>query len=457
MSNLKKNDIIEVEIIALSSEGQGIARVDGLVVFVKGALPGEHWRVRIMKIKSKLAYARAEVCLKASPERIEPLCPVFGQCGGCTYMHMSYEAELNAKLERVNDAFSRLGGLDLRAERILPSPKTESYRNKAVYTIAEREGRTVYGFYRSGTHDLIEIKRCYLQPESFDTIAAALCAFTNSVGLGIYDEASGRGGIRHLYLRCARDGKVMCTVTSSTGFGVHTEALIQALCSACPDISSVLLNVNKSRGNTVLDGDFYTLYGEEYLHDTLCGYDFSLSPRAFYQVNPEQAERLYDLACGFAEPRGKLCFDLYCGAGTISLRLAREAQSVIGCEIISDAVDNARDNAEKNAVNNVRFICADAAQAATTLSDEGLFPDVVVVDPPRKGMSEDAVNAVCDIAPNRIVYVSCDPATLARDLRRFESMGYRAEKAIAADMFPRTAHVETVCLLSKLKSDRRIN
>ena len=450
MDELKKNSIYDCEVSGFTSEGLGVCRIGGRAVFVPRALPGELWRVRIVKVTKTAVYGRGEALLRASEERAEPECPAYGKCGGCSMMHMSYSAELKMKLERVNDAFRRIGGLDLTAGEIIPAESPLRYRNKAIFAVGETPAGPAFGFFRRGSHELVPVSDCLLQPGEAAACASAVCDFMRERRIPAYDPVSGRGAVRHVFVRRSRSGAAVCCVVSAEGLGPDTSALPEYLLRRCPSLSGVVLNINRTRGNTVLSGDFYALYGSSELTDTLCGFDFSLSPQSFFQINPPQAEKLYDIAVAHAAPPGTgTVLDLYCGAGTISLCLARGAGHVIGAEIVPEAVENARANAAANGVSNAEFICADAGAAAAELSRRGLRPDAVTVDPPRKGMSREAVLAVCSMEPRRIAYVSCDPATLARDLAIFSSAGYAPLSATAVDMFPRTEHVETVVLLSK--------
>ena len=450
MDELKKNSIYDCEVSGFTSEGLGVCRIGGRAVFVPRALPGELWRVRIVKVTKTAVYGRGEALLRASEERAEPECPAYGKCGGCSMMHMSYSAELKMKLERVNDAFRRIGGLDLTAGEIIPAESPLRYRNKAIFAVGETPAGPAFGFFRRGSHELVPVSDCLLQPGEAAACASAVCDFMRERRIPAYNPVSGRGAVRHVFVRRSRSGAAVCCVVSAEGLGPDTSALPEYLLRRCPSLSGVVLNINRTRGNTVLSGDFYALYGSSELTDTLCGFDFSLSPQSFFQINPPQAEKLYDIAVAHAAPPGTgTVLDLYCGAGTISLCLARGAGHVIGAEIVPEAVENARANAAANGVSNAEFICADAGAAAAELSRRGLRPDAVTVDPPRKGMSREAVLAVCSMEPRRIAYVSCDPATLARDLAIFSSAGYAPLSATAVDMFPRTEHVETVVLLSK--------
>ena len=446
MEELRKNNIYEAEVTGLTSEGAGVCRICGRAVFVPRAIPGERWRIRIVKVTKTAVYGRGEELLSASPERVEPACPNFGRCGGCSFLHMSYKAELRYKLERVNDAFKRIGGLELCAERIIGSETVEGYRNKSIVAVGEAENGPVAGFYRSGSHDIVPVERCLLQSDEASACARSVTGWMKRRGV-----RAGSGGVRHVYTRRARDGAALCCVVTGRRFSpALARTLVESLRRGCPGLVGVVECLNRSESNTVLSGEFRTLWGSSTLTDVLCGSEFELSPQAFYQINPPQAERLYELAVDYALPEpGGTVLDLYCGAGTISLALARRAGRVIGAEIVPEAVENARRNAACNGIGNAEFICADAGDAARLLSERGIRPDAIVVDPPRKGMSEEALRQVAKMQPKRIAYVSCDPATLARDLKRLTELGYVPQKAVAVDMFPKTAHVETVVLLTE--------
>lgn len=449
MEDLIKNEIMEAEIEAWSAEAWGVCRIRGRAVFVPLAIPGERWEIRIVKVSRTAVYARGEKLLRPSPERVDSVCACYGRCGGCDCRHMRYEEELRFKLQKVNDALTRIGKQEMTASEIVGSEQTEGYRNKGILAVGDKDGRAVSGFFRERSHELIPVERCLLQDELTHRAAHALTDFMNLHAIPAYDETTGRGVVRHVFCRRAVKGpdRLLCIV-ARRGFGELTGALVDALRSACPELTGIVLNINKSAGNTVLAGEFYPLWGKGHITDTLYGFAFDIAPQAFFQVNPPQAERLYDKALEYAAPGpDELAFDLYCGAGTISLCLARKAGRVIGAEIVPEAVENARANAAANSVGNTEFICADAGEAAQALASRGLRPAVVVVDPPRKGMREDAVRAVCSMSPERLVYVSCEPATLARDLLRFSELGYTLREATAFDLFPRTKHVEVVCQL----------
>ncbi len=446
---LEKNALFEAEIDGLTSQAQGVCRWAGRAVFVPRALPGERWLVRVVKVTKTAVYGRGEQLLSPSPARTEPACPVYGKCGGCDALHMDYEAELRFKLGRVNDALRRIGGLDIRAERIIGADSQEGYRNKAIYNFAPGP---VCGFYRPRSHEVIQTARCRLQPEAFDRAAGALLGWMRENAVPAYDETTGRGLIRHLYMRGTSEDLAACIVAA----GPVDDGAVQALRRACPQLTGVLLCENSRPGNVVLDGPVRTLWGRATVTERLCGARFSLSPLTFFQVNTAQAERLYALAGAYARPAGKAVLDLYCGAGTIGLSVARDAARLIGSDIVPSAVENARANARRNGVDGARYICGDASHVAASLAAEGLRPDVIITDPPRKGMDEPVLAAIAAMGPERLVYVSCDPATLARDLKRLSALGYAPQACAAVDMFPRTCHVETCVLLSKLKVEHYI-
>ncbi|MDO4982316.1 MAG: 23S rRNA (uracil(1939)-C(5))-methyltransferase RlmD [Eubacteriales bacterium] len=451
IAELKKNELYTVVIDGYSSEALGVCRIGGRAVFVPKTLVGEEWKIRIVKVTSTAVYGKAEELIKCADERRVSECPYYGKCGGCDTLHMSYEGELGFKLDKVNNALTHIGKQTVKADGIIGADTYLHYRNKGIMAVADVNGRPRAGFFRERSHDLIVIDDCLIQNDLCAKAARAVTQFMERYSFPAYDELKGRGNVRNIFCRRAYHGNdaVVCVV-SAKGFGAHTEKLVAFIRNNCPEVTGIVLNINKSRGNTVLDGEFYTLFGDPDMTDTLCDLRFDISPRAFFQINPPQAEKLYMKALEYAAvTREDTVLDLYCGAGTISLCLAGRAGKVIGAEIVPQAIENARENAEKNGIENAEFICADAGQAAVELKKRGVTPKVVVVDPPRKGMSEDAVKAVASMEPERVVYVSCNPATLARDISVFNSCGYELEKATAVDMFPRTSHVETIVLMSR--------
>ena len=451
MEIFKKNKIYEAEIEGYTSEGSGVCRIDGRAVFVPRTIKGEVWKVRIVKVTNTAVYGRAEECIKASPERRESECPDCKRCGGCAMWHMSYDEELRFKLQKVNDALRRIGGQSLEAESIIGSDSMTRYRNKGIYAVRMVGDKCRAGFFAPRTHELIPVESCLIQNELADKVAQSVIRFMEDKNIPAYDECSGEGAIRHVYVRCAvNTADAVACIVSAKGLHENTSALVETLRRDCPELSGIVLNINKNRGNTVLAGEFYTLWGSEIMRDSLGGISYEISPQAFYQINPPQAEKLYEKALEYAAPTAdSTVLDMYCGAGTISLYLARKAGRVIGAEIIPEAIENAKKNARNNGIENAEFICADASKAAEEFLRNKIHPEVVVTDPPRKGMSEDAIRAICGMKPERVVYVSCNPATLARDIAVFNAFGYELKEATAVDMFPRTVHVESVVLMSR--------
>lgn len=453
MDELIKNQIHTAEITGYSSTGAGVCRILGRAVFVDFALVGETWEVLILKVTSSAVFGKGVKLLQASPKRISPACPIFGKCGGCDLMHMSYEEELRLKLSRVNDAIHHVAGLDFRIDEIIGADESNTlrYRNKAIFAVGQDEsGQAITGFYRERSHTIVPAPDCLIQTELSVRCAAALCDFMDKTGTTAYDEKTGKGQLRHIFTRCSRKfpQSVACIV-SARGLHENTEELVRCMREKCPELTGIVLCINKTAGNTVLAGNFHTLWGSDIIEDELCGLHFKISPLSFYQINPLQAEKLYMRALNYASPDGAgTVLDLYCGTGTISLCLARGAKFVYGAEIEPSAVDNARQNAAANGINNAEFILGDAGVAAKTLSQSGVMPDAVVVDPPRKGLSVDVIDEICTMSPARVVYVSCDPATLARDMKLFAECGYLPKKGTAVDMFPKTCHVETVILMT---------
>lgn len=451
---LAKNQEHTVTIEGYGEGGMGVARIDGRVVFVHGALRGEKCRVLILKTLKSVAFAKVLEVLEPSSERITPDCPYFPRCGGCTYRHIRYEEELRLKKQRVQDNLSRIGGSDVTVEEILGAQDTLRYRNKAQYPVS-KDGAV--GFYRARTHEVIECEHCLLVRPEADAAAEALREYMQSCRVAGYDEKTGRGLIRHLYVRSNAAGESLICVLVNGDKLPKEDRLVTLLRDACPKCTGIVLGTNTKKGNVILGDRYRTLWGSDRLEDTLCGKTFRLSVPSFYQVNRAQAERLYAKAIEFAGLTGQeTVLDLYCGAGTITLALLDHAKKVLGAEIVPEAIDDARENAARNGVKNAEFFCGDASDVAKKLARENLRPDVITVDPPRKGLAADVVESIAEMQPGRVVYVSCDSATMARDVKRFADFGYAAKRACAVDMFPRADHVETICLLSKLNAKQHI-
>ena len=450
---LAKNQEHTVTIEGYGEGGMGVARIDGRVVFVHGALRGEKCRVLILKTLKSVAFAKVLEVIEPSSERITPDCPYFPRCGGCTYRHIRYEEELRLKKQRVQDNLSRIGGSDVTVEEILGAQDTLRYRNKAQYPVS-KDGAV--GFYRARTHEVIECEHCLLVRPEADAAAEALREYMQSCRVAGYDEKTGRGLIRHLYVRSNAAGESLICVLVNGDKLPKEDRLVTLLRDACPKCTGIVLGTNTKKGNVILGDRYRTLWGSDRLEDTLCGKTFRLSVPSFYQVNRAQAERLYAKAIEFAGLTGQeTVLDLYCGAGTITLALLDHAKKVLGAEIVPEAIDDARENAARNGVKNAEFFCGDASDVAKKLARENLRPDVITVDPPRKGLAADVVESIAEMQPGRVVYVSCDSATMARDVKRLAGLGYTAQRACAVDMFPRADHVETVVLLSKGEVDSK--
>lgn len=445
-----KNQVYTAEITGYSSEGLGIARIGGQVVFVHNAILGEVCDILVMKVLKNTAYGKAVAWQSVSPHRVEPDCPYYRRCGGCAFRHMDYAGELEAKRQRVQDALRRVGGSSVEVEEILGAAETLRYRNKGQYPVSP-EGKV--GFYQARSHCVTDIDTCLIQKPQADAAASALRRYMAEHRVPGYDERTGKGLVRHLYVRTNQAGQSLICIVVNGDKLPHEEELVHSMRRAVPDAAGVVLGINTARSNVILGDRYRTLWGKDTLTDTLCGHQFRLSIPSFYQVNREQAEVLYRRAVDYAGLTGaELVLDLYCGAGTITLTMADRAKKLIGAEIVPPAVKNARENARANGISNVEFFCGDASDIAVKLAADDLRPDVICVDPPRKGLAPEVIDAMARMGPQRIVYVSCDPATLGRDVKLLEQRGYKARRAAAVDLFPGTAHVETVCLLESAKN-----
>ena len=451
--NVKKNDILKLDIVSLSSEGSGVAKTDeGITVFVPDTAIGDQAMVRIIKVQKTYLIGKIEEILTPSADRITPTCSVGTKCGGCVYCHISYDAELKAKEQRVKDAIERIAKLDIKMNPILSTGKVSRYRNKAMIPAGvDKDGKVVMGFYSKHSHRIIESDDCTLQPLCFLKATEILKNFLKKHNISIYNEATYKGLFRHLYLRIAeKTDELMITLVINGKELPKAEELVENFKSELPTLKSVVLNTNCEDTNVVLGKHSKVLFGDGFITDSLCGLKFKISPQSFYQVNRDGAELLYSKAAEYAGLKGdEVLLDLYCGTGTIGLSMAHKAKKLIGVEIIPKAIEDAKENAMANGIGNARFICGDAAKAAETHRSEGLTPDVIIIDPPRKGCDKSLIKTISDMNPDRVVYVSCDPATLARDLAVFAELGFTAHEVTPVDMFPRTSHVESVVKLSR--------
>lgn len=446
---MQKNDLLVLDCQGLGADMEGVCRADGMAVFVPGMLPGEKGRVRIVKAQKRFAFGRLETLEVISKERARPPCPAFPRCGGCTCQHMTYEATLSAKRRQVKDCFERIGGLAVEPPPVLGMDDPWRYRNKTSLPVGGSLSAPFTGFYAPRSHDIVPIQDCPVAKEPAGLAAAALREWMAAFHVPAYSESVHQGLVRHLMVRVSRAGEAMAVIAVNGRALPHEEELIHGM-RAVPGLVSLILNINPARTNVILGKECRTLWGRDTLEDTLCGLSFELSPLAFFQVNPGQTEKLYETAVAFAGLTGReTVADVYCGAGTISLLLAKRAKKVLGIELAAPAVENARQNARRNGVSNAEFFSGAAEELLPRLVGEGLRPDVIVLDPPRKGAEPEVLEAIAAAGPQRVVYVSCNPATLARDAGLLARSGYVVSACQPVDMFCWTSGVETVVLLSK--------
>ena len=449
---MRKNDIITLEIEDASALGSGIGKYEGMAVFVPLTAVGDKALVRIVKVKKSYAYGKLEELIEPSAHRIKNTCNSFKQCGGCVFRHISYESECELKQKRVYETVKRIGGIDMMPQPIVCKSECDRYRNKAQYPINEN-GKA--GFFAVHSHRVIPCGDCLLQPKEFYEAVSAFENWIEKNGISVYSEETKKGLLRHLYLRKAVvTDEIMAVVVINGNSIEQKDKLIECFKNALGDkIKSIQLNINKKDTNVILGEENICIYGSPFINDVLCGVKIRLSPLSFYQVNHGMAELLYKKAAEYVKPEGKTVLDLYCGAGTIGLSMAQKAKKIIGVEIVPQAVEDAKENARENGTNNAEFLCGDALAAADLLKDRGVKPDAVIVDPPRKGCTEELLSVIANgFAPERFVYISCDVATLARDISVITKLGYKLEEYTPFDLFPRTSHVETVALLVRTDS-----
>lgn len=453
---LNKNDDIELRIDSLGSEGQGVGRYEGMAVFVPFAIPNELVKVHIIKVAKNYAVGKLIKVIEPSKVRREPRCSSFTRCGGCNLMHMDYAAQLEYKRGLVENAFARIAKIEgVHVENTIGMDEPYHYRNKAAFPFAMVDGRMCFGFFAPRSHRLIPIDGCFIEQEPLYNVASAVHCWAEENDIQPYDEETGSGTIRHVVSRITTSGDIMAVIVTK-GRPKKLNKLVDMLKERCEGIKSIILNRNDEDTNVIFGRSYETLWGEDSLTENLCGFEFSVSAASFLQVNPVQTECLYAQVKAFLpEKDGFEAIDVYCGTGTISMILSKRAKHVTGIENIKPAVEDAARNAERNGAGNADFICADAAEALPELIEKGTRPDVIVIDPPRKGCDKAVLNAIICSAVQRVIYVSCDPATLARDVRILVDGGYSIQKVQPIDMFPQTAHVETVVLLSKGEVDSK--
>lgn len=448
---LEKNQVFTAEITDITAEGSGVCRVDGAVVFVPDTAAGDVIEGKIVKVLKSYSFGILQKLITPSPDRIAPECPNYKQCGGCIFQHISYGAECRIKADMVKNAFQRIGGLSPEFDDFIASDAHGRYRNKAQYPLALQEGKAVCGFYAKRSHRVIPVSDCLLQPKVFADIVSCSLDHINSHRLSVYDERTHTGILRHIYIRQgAHSGEIMVCFVVRKDYSRQLVRLADTLINEIKGVSSIIMNINPDNTNVILGDKWTVLRGAAAITDTMCGNRILISPPSFYQVNTAQAERVYAKALEYAAPApDTILADLYCGMGTIGLSMAEKVNSVIGVEIIPEAVEDAKRNAEANEIHNAEFHCGDAGKVFARLRTEGCAPDIIVVDPPRKGCSEQTLDTIISAAPEKIVMISCNPSTAARDCKRLSEEGYKLEKVCGADFFPRTSHVECVVLMSR--------
>ena len=455
---VKNNEYI-LDIISVGYEGEGIAKIDGYPIFIEGAILGEKVKVLIVKAKKNYAYGKLLEVIEASEERIEPKCKVYKRCGGCTVQHMNYKKQLDYKFERVKDCISKIGGLDSSlVEYPIGMKEPERYRNKVQLPVGIVKGELSIGFYAPRSHNIINLETCLIQDEVADKVADITRKWMTKYNIsaasidGVFNK---NGLIRHVMIRKGfTTNEVMVVLVSTKKSVPNIENFIEEIKNNIEGIKSIILNVNKENTNVILGQECITLWGKDTITDYIDNFKFNISPLSFFQVNPVQTEKLYSKALEYAGLTGEeTVFDAYCGTGTITLFLSQKAKKVYGVEIIEPAIINARENAKINNIDNAEFFVGKSEEIIPELIEKGIVPEVIVVDPPRKGCDIKLLEAIGKAKPKRVVYVSCDPSTLARDLKILEEKGYKTEKVQPVDMFPHTSHIENVTSLIKEQRD----
>ena len=444
-----KNEYYDVTFEDLTHEGAGVAKVEGFPIFVENALPDERAKIKVIKVNKGFAFGRLIELHEQSKNRIDAPCPIYSQCGGCQLQHLSYEGQLDFKRKQVEQVLARIGKLDLNQVTVHPTLGMENpwnYRNKAQVPVGEREGGLVAGFYQKRSHDIIDMERCLIQQAENDDVVQAVKTICENHGIRAYNEEKHRGWLRHIMVRYGLVTKeIMVVFVTRTADFPHKNEVITEITNQLPQVKSVVQNINNKKTNVIFGDETNVLWGEEYIYDKIGDVKFAISARSFYQVNPEQTKVLYEKALEYAELTGEeSVIDAYCGIGTISLFLAQKAKKVFGVEIVPEAIEDAKRNAELNGISNAEFAVGEAEVVIPEWYKQGNQADVIVVDPPRKGCDEALLKTILDMKPKKVVYVSCNPGTLARDLQVLELGGYKTVEVQPVDMFPHTTHVEVV-------------
>jgi len=451
---VEKNRNYIVDITGLSSEGLGVARIEGFTVFVEGALPKEQAEIKIVKVLKNYAFGKLLRTLKTAACRIEPSCGVVKRCGGCQLQHMSYEAQLQYKTQQVKDALERIGGLNgVAVHDTIGMEDPWRYRNKAQFPVG-MDGDVMIGFYANRSHEIIDTPQCSIQDAVNDNVIQTVREFIKKYDISVYDENTGKGIIRHIVTRKGfKTGEVMVCIVINGDSLPCGKALVEMLRARTDGLKSVVVNINKKKTNVILGERNIVIFGEEAIYDYIGEFKFRISPLSFFQVNPVQTEVLYGKALEYADLKGdETVFDAYCGIGTISLFLSRKAKKVYGIEIVPQAINNAKENARLNGVKNVEFLVGESEIVIPELYRKGIKADVIVVDPPRKGCDEKLLEVITEMSPEKVVYVSCNPATLARDLKYLSERGYEVREVQPVDMFPQTSHVECIVQIKRAET-----
>ena len=449
---LKKNDLIEVNIIDLSHEGAGIAKVNGLVFFIDNALPGENILMRVLKVKKNMGFGRVEKLITPAPERNQNIQMDYLRTGIADLGHLSYPAQMDFKRQQVINSLKKTAGLDtIDVEPTLGMEQPDSYRNKAQVPVRKIKGQLETGFFRKNSHDLVAIEDFFIQDPVIDQVILACRDLFRQYGVKAYDEKEGTGLVRHILVRRGHySGQIMLVFVVTKPKFFNIDPIITKLLERFPAIASIQLNINDRKDNVILGPDFKLLYGQDYITDTMMGLDFHISAPSFYQVNTPMAEKLYQTAFEFSDlDKESIVFDAYSGIGTIGLALAKQVKEVYGVEVIPAAVENAKNNARLNGIHNAHYVCDSAEKAMKKWLDQGIRPDVILVDPPRKGLTESFIQSSVSMQPKKITYISCNVATMARDIKLYQELGYELTKVRPVDLFPQTHHVEVVGLLEK--------
>ncbi|WP_456282953.1 23S rRNA (uracil(1939)-C(5))-methyltransferase RlmD [Bacillus sp. JZ34] len=453
---VQKNEYYNVVFEDLTHEGAGVAKVDGFPIFVPNALPEEKAQIKVTRVKKGFAFGRLIDLKEESRFRTDAPCPIYKQCGGCQLQHINYEGQLLYKQKQVKDVLERIGKLDLSRITVHPTLGMEdpwNYRNKAQVPVGEREGGLIAGFYQQRSHEIIDMNECLIQQSENDRVVQAIKEICGKYGIKAYNEERHKGWLRHIMVRYgAVTGEMMVVFITRTNDFPHKAKIVEEITTAFPHVKSIVQNINPKKTNVIFGDETTVIWGEEYIYDTIGGIKFAISARSFYQVNPEQTKVLYDKALEYAELNGEeTVIDAYCGIGTISLFLAKQSKKVYGVEIVPEAIDDAKRNAELNGIENAEFEVGEAEVVIPKWYKEGIKADTLVVDPPRKGCDEALLRTILEMKPKRVVYVSCNPGTLARDLRVLEDGGYETLEVQPVDMFPHTSHVECCAFIKLIK------